>query len=73
MYDCYITLIDIRVNGDYNEYDLLYEGKNNESVNFTLTKDTPYKKINDNLLVSVSGNYVFDKSRKAISLNVYYN
>lgn len=72
-YNSYITLKDIRVNGDYNEYDLLYTNSSGESVNFTLTKDIPYKEINDDLLFSASSDYVFDKSRSSLALDVYYN
>lgn len=72
-YNSYITLKDIRVNGDYNEYDLLYTNSSGESINFTLTKDIPYKEINDDLLFSTSSDYVFDKSRSSLALDVYYN
>ncbi len=72
-YNSYITLKDIRVNGDYNEYDLLYTNSSGESIDFTLTKDTPYKEINDDLLFSASADYVFNKSRTSIALDVYYN
>ncbi len=72
-YNSYITLKDIRVNGDYNEYDLLYTNSSGESVDFTLTKDIPYKEIKDDLLFSVSSDYAFDKSRTSIALDVYYN
>ena len=66
-----LRLEDInKVNG-YNEFVLKYLGTNQEET-FTLTKDNPYKEINDDLAVEISNDYAFTSSG-GLSLYVYFN
>lgn len=66
-----LRLEDInKVNG-YNEFVLKYLGTNQEEA-FTLTKDNPYKEINDDLAVEISNDYAFTSSG-GLSLYVYFN
>ena len=71
VYNTTLRLEDInKVNG-YNEFVLKYLGTNQEET-FTLTKDTPYKEINDDLAVEISNDYAFTSSG-GLSLYVYFN
>ncbi len=49
-----------------------YTDKYGKITEFTLTKSLSYYKINDDVAVEVSAEYVFDRPT-AVSLNVYYN
>ena len=50
----------------------IYEDKN-ETVNITFNKDKKNIKINDNLVLVVRRDYVFEDYNNVFCLNVYYN
>lgn len=70
--DAYVTLINIiKVNGSY-EYILKYT-ESFYGTTFTLSRNTPYKVVNDNVVISIFGDYVFTSYDSYVALNAYYN
>ena len=70
-YNSYLKLENINVVNSSSQFDIKYTGDDKEE-SFTLTKDNPYKEINENLAIEISADYVFNRTNN-ISLNVYYN
>ena len=54
-----------------NEFNIKYSGPNGE-LTFTLSQAVPYKVINENLAVEISGEEMFRRT-SAISIRLYYN
>ena len=70
--DAYITLVSVnKVNG-VNEFNLKYNDSYSE-IEFTLTQQNSYKIINQNLVIEISGNYVFETYDDKVSFYAYYN
>lgn len=67
-----ITLLGVVEGSDGNEFNLIYEDKN-ETVNITFNKDKKNIKINDNLVLVVRRDYVFEDYNNVFCLNAYYN
>ena len=67
-----ITLLSVAESSNGNEFNLIYEDKN-ETVNITFNKDKKNIKINDNLVLVVRRDYVFEDYNNVFCLNVYYN
>lgn len=71
-HNSYIELKNTNVTIDGSEFLMQYTDKYGKITEFTLTKSLSYYKINDDIAVEVSAEYVFDRPT-AVSLNVYYN
>lgn len=69
--NAYITLLSVTENYDSNVYTLKYSDNNGDEI-FELSATSPYKIINENLAVEISGKYAFNYTNK-VSLNTYYN
>lgn len=67
-----ITLLSVAESSNGNEFNLIYEDKN-ETVNITFNKDKKNIKINDNLVLVVRRDYLFEDYNNVFCLNVYYN
>jgi len=67
-----ITLLSAAESSNGNEFNLIYEDENGK-VNITFTKEKKNIKINDNLVLVVSRDYVFEDYNNVFCLNVYYN
>lgn len=70
IYNTSLKLENINVVNGYNEFVFRYIDTSGD-VLFTLTKDNPYKEVNENLVVATYDNSAFTSD--IISLNIYYN
>ena len=70
--NAYITLVSVNEVNGLNEFTIKYNDSFGESL-FTLTYEAPYKIINENCVVEISGDYVFTTYDNKVSLYAYYN
>lgn len=70
IYNTSLKLENINVVNGYNEFAFRYIDTSGD-VLFTLTKDNPYKEVNENLVVATRDNSAFTSD--IISLYIYYN
>ena len=68
-----LTLKEINIVNNLNEYLMEYTD-NEETVTFTLNKNTPYKIINSDVAVQITKASIFEnKYSTTLSVSVYYN
>ena len=70
--DAYITLISVSVIDGLGEFTFKYKDPFGEEI-FTLTYANPYKIINQNIAVEITGNYVFTTYVDKVSFYTHYN
>ena len=67
-----ITLVSVNRGSSSNEFNLVYEDKNG-TLDIIITKGTKFIKVNDNIVLGIKNDNVFESYNNVLFLNVYYN